>query len=69
MYRLMKPERLVLDHVVSGILSSYRQTEVDHFERFPAALQACQLANKSGDSRHYILNESSQGYHQGAWID
>ncbi len=69
MYRLMMSQKLTLNHLASGVLSSYRHTEVDHFQQFSAALEACKTANHHGMSRYYLLNESSQEYYDGSWID
>jgi len=69
MYRLMKSEKVILDHAISGHLVSYRQIEVEHFEQFGAARGACEIANRRDEPRHYVLNESGQEYYDGAWID
>ena len=69
MYRLMKSEKFKLDHAISGLISFYRQTETRHFEKFPAAHDACEVANNQGKSRYYALNESGQEYYDGTWID
>jgi hypothetical protein len=69
MYRLMKSEKFTLDHPISGLMSSYRQTEMGHFEQFVAAHGACEVANYKGSSRYYVLNESGQEYYEGTWID
>jgi hypothetical protein len=68
MYHLMKSEKFVLEHVVSGSISSYRQTEIDHFRRFNAALQACAAANGTDNPRFYVRNESGQEYYHGKWM-
>ena len=69
MYRLMKSEKFTLGHPTSGLASSYRQTPVKHFQQFRTALCACEVANNSGRSRYYLLNESGQEYYGGTWID
>lgn len=69
MYRLMKSEKFTLDHLTSGLVSFYRQTQVTHFQQFSPALCACELANNSGRSRYYLLNETGQEYYRGTWID
>ncbi len=69
MYHLMKSEKHTLDHLVSGRLASYRQSEVTHFQQVLDALEACELANNEGRSRCYVLNESGQEYYEGTWID
>ena len=69
MYRLMKSEKFTLDHVISGSLLSYRQTEVDHFLNFHAAVEACAIANNEGRPHFYVLNESGQEYYGDTWID
>ena len=69
MYRLMRSEKFTLDHVVSGLMSSHRQTKIGHYERFPAAQAACELANGKGRRRHYVVNDSGQEYDNGTWID
>ena len=68
MYLLMKSQKFTLDHLVSGLMSSYRQTEIGHFQKFRAALGACEVANKDG-ARYYVLNESGKEYYDGTWID
>jgi hypothetical protein len=40
MYRLMKSEKFTLDHLTSGPVSFYRQTQVKHFRQFRSALGA-----------------------------
>lgn len=69
MYRLMKSEKFTLDHLTSGLISFYRQTQVKHFRQFRSALGACEVANNNGRSRYYLLNESGQEYYGGTWID
>jgi hypothetical protein len=58
----MKSAKLTLDHLISGLTSLYRQTQVDHFQQFRAALEACDLANNNGGSRYYLLNASGQDF-------
>ena len=69
MYRLMKSEKFTLDHLTSGLVSFYRQTQVKCFERLHAALGACEVANNGGGPRYYLLNECGQEYYGGTWID
>jgi hypothetical protein len=69
MYRLMKSEKFTLDHLTSGLISFYRQTQVKHCQQFRPALCACEVANNSGRSRYYLLNELGQVYFSGTWID
>jgi len=70
MYHLMKSERYTLDHLVSGPMSSYRQSEVTHYRQANEALKACEMANNKGESaRHYVLNDTGQEYFGGTWID
>ncbi len=70
MYRLMKSERYVLDHPVSGPMSSYRQTAMAQYQQFDAALKACKTANHKVDhNRHYVLNDSGHEYYGDTWID
>lgn len=69
MYRLMKSKKVTLDHPISGLMSSYRQIQVDHFQKFRVAVGACEAANNKGRSRHYVLNVVGQEYYDGAWID
>jgi len=69
MYHLMRSEKLTLDHSVSGLLSTYRQSEIGQFPTFRAANEACELANNDGTSRCYVLNASGQEYYDGTWID
>jgi hypothetical protein len=68
MYRLMKSEQFTLDHLTSGLMSFYRQTQVKHFRQFRRALCACESANRNGRPRFYLLNESGQEYYGGTWI-
>lgn len=69
MYRLMKSEKFTLQHVISGSMSSYRQTEVEHFQQLDAALGACEVANNEDRSHFYVLNDSGQEYYSDTWID
>ena len=69
MYRLMKSEKYTFDHVTAGLMSTYRQTEIDHFMQFRTANEACELANNNTGSHYYVLNESGQEYYGGNWID
>ena len=69
MYRLMKSEKFALDHLTSGLVSFYRQTQVKHFRQFRSALCACDVANNGDRSRYYLLNELGQEYFGGTWID
>ena len=69
MYRLMKSEKFTLDHLTSGLISFYRQTQEKHFRQLRSALGACEGANNNGRSRCYLLNESGQEYYGGTWID
>ena len=69
MYRLMKSEKFTLDHLTSGLVSFYRQTQVKRLGRLRAALGACEVANNAGGPRYYLLNESGQEYYGGTWID
>jgi hypothetical protein len=69
MYRLMKSEKPTPVHANSGLVSFYRQTQVERFQQFPSALRACGVANDGGLPRHYLLNESGQEYYGGTWID
>jgi len=69
MYRLMRSQKVTLEHAVPRLLPSYRHTQVGHFQQFTAALEACETANDQGMSRYYVLNESSQEYYDGSWID
>jgi hypothetical protein len=65
----MKSEKFTLDHLTSGLVSFYRQTQVKCFVRLHAALGACEVANNGGGSRYYLLNECGQEYYGGTWID
>jgi hypothetical protein len=69
MYRLMKSENTHRNNMSSGVMSSYRQTEVDHFMDFIDALEACKFANIKSKSRFYVLDESGKEYYDSAWID
>jgi len=68
MYRLMKSERMVLDHMVCGPMVSYRQKEITRFQAFPIAIAACEIANEHTDVRHYILDGAGKEYYAGMWI-
>lgn len=69
MYRLMKSEKITLDHPVLGILASYRQSEMTCFQRLPEALTACDVANNEGKPRCYVVDELGHEYFEGVWID
>jgi hypothetical protein len=69
MYRLMKSERYTLNHLVSGQVSSYRQSEVAHYQHAYEALKACEVANNRESARHYVLNDTGKEYYGGTWID
>jgi hypothetical protein len=69
MYRLMKSEKFIMDHLTSGLISFYRQTQVKHFPLFRSALGAYEVANNNSKSRYYLLNGSGQEYFGGTWID
>ncbi len=69
MYRLMRSRKLIPEHLASGLFSSKRPMEVNHFQYLSAALDACETANYQGMSRYYVLNESGQEYLAGSWID
>ena len=69
MYRLMKSQKYTVDHAISGVMSSYRHTQVDHFRQFRPALAACEAANNEERSCCYVLNVAGQEYYDGTWID
>ena len=69
MYRLMKSEKITLEHPISGSLSSYRQTQLGQFRGLGDALSACETANEELGFHHYILNASGKEYYGGTWID
>ena len=69
MYHLLKSEKFTIDHALSGLMSLYGQIEIDCFQQFNSALQACEAANNKGMSRFYILNKSGQEYYNGSWIE
>jgi len=69
MFRLMKSDKITLDHTVEGHLSAYHQSEVRQFRTFRAARAASEVANNDGTSRCYVLNASGQEYYDGQWID
>jgi len=68
-YPLIKSEKFTIDYAISGLMSSYRQIEIDCFQQFDSALQVCEAANNKGMSRFYILNKSGQEYYNGSWIE
>lgn len=69
MYRLMMSEKPNRNYMSSGYLSTYQQTEVNHFTHFDSALKACESANNKGKSRFYVINEAGQEYFGCTWID
>lgn len=69
MYHLIKSEKFTLYHLVFGLMSFYRHTEIRHFRNFWTALKACEIANHRGRPNHYIVNDSDQEYYHGTWID
>lgn len=69
MYRLMKSEKLILNHILSGSLSLYRQIQIKQFPQLSKAVDACKNANRSGESRFYILNDSGKELYGDSWID
>ena len=68
MYKLMKSEKLILQHMNCGPMVAYRYSEIERFRGFHAALIAFEIANKRTEMQHYILNGSGQEYHAGTWI-
>ena len=68
MYKLMKSERLVLQHGIRGPMVSYRHEEIQRFQGFHAAFIACEIANEGAEIQHYILNGIGQEYYVGTWI-
>lgn len=69
MFHLMKSEKFMLNHAVSGSMSTYRQTEVDHFLQLDAALEACETAGIESRTHYYVLNDLGQEYYNKTWID
>ncbi len=69
MYRLMMSKKLNHDCMPNGSMSSYRQTEVNHFARLQSAVEACELANIKGKSRYYVMNDLGKEYYDCSWID
>ena len=65
----MKSEKFTLDHLASGLISFYRQTQVTHFQQFRPALCACEVANISRRSHYYLLNDTGHEYYGGTGID
>ena len=55
MYHLMKSTKFTLDHRVLGLMSSYRQTEVGHFQQFCAG-QAGDYLRRVGEVRPNRVN-------------
>ena len=68
MYKLMKSERLVLQHMGCGPMVAYRHAEIERFQGFRAAFIACEIANKRAETQHYILNGIGHEYYAGTWI-
>ncbi len=69
MYRLMKSEKFTLNYLLSGSSSLYRQIPVNQFLQFSKAVDACNVANRSGESRFYILNDYGKELYEDSWID
>jgi len=69
MYHLMKSEKFSIVYATSGLVSAYRQIEIDHFQQFSSALRACDDANHEASSRFYIRNQAGQEYYDGSWIE
>jgi hypothetical protein len=69
MYRLMKSERYTPNDPDSGSVSSYQQSEINHYRHANEALTACEMANSENSARHYVLNAQGQEYFSGIWID
>jgi hypothetical protein len=69
MYRLMKSEKLSLNHGVYGDMAAYRHIQVDQFQQLNLALSACEVANETAGIHHYVLNESGEEFYEGSWID
>jgi len=68
MYKLMKSERFVLEHIVGGSMVAYRHQEIRRFQKFLTAFVACEMANERTAVQHYILNGNGQEYYAGTWI-
>jgi len=66
---LMESEKFSLVHGTSGLVSAYRQIEIDHFHQFSSALRAWEDANHEASSRFYLLNQAGQEYYDGSWIE
>lgn len=69
MYRLMKSEKFILNHLLSGSLPLYRQIQINQFHQFRNAVDACNDANRGGESRFYILNNYGKELYEDSWID
>ena len=69
MYRLMKSQKITLDHMICGSMFSSRQIQVSQFRDFKKALAACTAANSTVESFYYILNDLDKEYYKDAWID
>lgn len=69
MYRLMKSEKFTIDFVASRSMTSYHQSQVCQFTRFKDAVDACEIANGTVGSHHYVLNKHGKEYFGGSWID
>lgn len=68
MYRLMKSDRVVLDHLRYGPMVSYRHREIDRFHALPAAVLACDFANRQVHMSCCILDDGGQEYFAGNWM-
>lgn len=69
MYNIVKSEMISFHHVTSKPVIPYRQVQVNQFQKFKAALIACEIYNHKSCSRYYITNESGKEYYEGTWID
>ena len=68
MYTLMKSQPNTLDDAARRC-SAHMQKEVAWFVAFDEAVAACEMRNREGSSRHYVMNESGKEYYEGVWID
>ena len=60
MYYLVKSEDFNLDHVISAVVSSYRQIEVGQLQRFRAAPGLTSLpTTKNGSANAFAMNRTS----------
>lgn len=69
MFSLFKSEIIPFHDAGSETDPCYRQVKLHQFQKFSAALAACEMYNDKSDQKHYIINSSGKEYSEGVWID